>query len=704
MQGLMLSQKAIVLRLALCVFVGFSICSAVHADEKRIALVIDQTNYQHADELSRVALADFEADLIESALKDTGFAVTRVSDRSKSQLVDALDEFRIELERAGPEAVGFVYYTGHGAQHPQSRSSFLLGTDARLRTASDLAAYGIDLEAQRDAFSVTGAKAVFLVFDACRNVATATDFKANIKGISRLDAEADMLVAYSTGIDDVAKEGVYAPVLAEELRRAGQSAESVFANVQRRVASATSREQLPWFDPKLYNSICFSGCELVAAAPQSSLAPAPQALASAPPPALNTVSTTSFQSGQEFRDGLKSGKGLGPKMVVLPMGVFTIGSPIGEEGRNDDEGPQHNVSIKYPLAVGKYEVTSAEYSICVADGDCQAPPTTDPSGDAHPVVGVSWNDAVDYVTWLTQQTGKRYRLLSEAEWEYAARAGSSTPFSFGSTVSSDRANYNARYTYGGGQVGEYSVGTTPVGAFPGNAFGLHDLHGNVWEWVSDCYTTAYSETIKSGAFANQPTCRERVVRGGSRTTAPHQIRSASRFKFTDSHRTSDLGFRIALSPDVDSTLLPSGNVRSTPDLLEIGVRTAFLNSGVSIERVANQIELVAPSATIFAVNSASLLEAFSTQIEALALLLLDDPTVELVVQVHASSDGADDYNLKLTKMRADALKDYLLAKGVAGDRVRAVGLGETSPVADNSYAEGRAANRRVEFVLTSSLQ
>lgn len=232
--------------------------------EVRLALIIDQTNYKYTSELSRVALASNEADQIEAALKDTGFKVTRRSDLTSEGLRGALDAFRLSLEDAGPQAVGFVYYTGHGAQHPQSRYSFLLGTEARLRGASDLAAYGVALETQKDAFASTGAKAIIMVFDACRNVAASGGYKSGYKGISRVEASADMLIAYSTDLDDVAAEGIYAPVLAEEIRRPGQTAETLFANVQRKVAEKTSRQQRPWYNPRLYNSVCLAGCSPVA--------------------------------------------------------------------------------------------------------------------------------------------------------------------------------------------------------------------------------------------------------------------------------------------------------------------------------------------------------------------------------------------------------------------------------------------------------
>ena len=238
--------------------------TAASAAETRLGLVISQTDY--AGDLSRVTSAGTEADAIASALSDTGFAVTRAHDLTKRQLADTLNEFRRRVDLAGPDAVAFVYYTGHGAQHPESGDSYLLGVDADLVTASDLAVYGLDMQTQHDGFAATGAKAIFLVFDACRNVPGLEGYKANVKGLSRVEAKPDMLIAYATGLDDVAKEGVYAPVLAEEIRRPGQKAEDAFAAAQRRVAGRTNRSQLPWTNNLLYNEFCFATCDKPAAA------------------------------------------------------------------------------------------------------------------------------------------------------------------------------------------------------------------------------------------------------------------------------------------------------------------------------------------------------------------------------------------------------------------------------------------------------
>ena len=162
-----------------------------------------------------------------------------------------------------------------------------------------------------------------------------------------------------------------------------------------------------------------------------------------------------------------------PEMVVVPAGSFMMGSPSSEEGRDDDEGPVHRVTIPAAFAVGKYEVTFSEWEACVAGGGCDGhrPGDLGWGRGQRPVIHVSWKDARSYVGWLSRKTGKQYRLLSEAEWEYSARAGTTGPFHFGSTISTDQANYNGNYgTYGSGRRGSIGEKTVPVGSFPANGF------------------------------------------------------------------------------------------------------------------------------------------------------------------------------------------------------------------------------------------
>ena len=233
-------------------------------------------------------------------------------------------------------------------------------------------------------------------------------------------------------------------------------------------------------------------------------------------------------------------------MVVIPAGAFTMGSPAGEEGRADDEGPQHRVTFAKPLALGKHELTFADWDACVAAGGC-----AHRSGDEgwgrgrQPVIDVSWDDAKQYVAWLSRKTEKIYRLPSEAEWEYAARAKTTTPFSTGPTISTDQANYNGNYVYGSGQKGVYRQRTVPIGSFKANPFGLQDMHGNVTEWMEDCWNANYNGAPSDGKAWLTGECTRRVLRGSSWYGSPREVRSASRFGLTTTLRMDSLGFRVA---------------------------------------------------------------------------------------------------------------------------------------------------------------
>ena len=230
-----------------------------------------------------------------------------------------------------------------------------------------------------------------------------------------------------------------------------------------------------------------------------------------------------------------------PEMVVVPAGSFMMGSPAHEDGRYDEEGPVHRVTIPAPFAVGKYEVTFAEWDACaVAEFCSEYRPDDEGWGrNRRPVINVSWREAIQYVQWLSHITGKHYRLLSEAEWEYAARAGSQTRYAWGDGIGSNRANCDGC----GSRWDDKS--TAPVGSFAANAFGLHDMLGNVGEWVEDCWNDSYAGAPSGGTAWVSGNCRRRVVRGGSWDFLPWDLRSAFRYWHTTGHRYFSDGFRVA---------------------------------------------------------------------------------------------------------------------------------------------------------------
>ena len=236
-----------------------------------------------------------------------------------------------------------------------------------------------------------------------------------------------------------------------------------------------------------------------------------------------------------------------PQLVVVPLGSFMMGSPDSEWGRFNNESPQRRVTITEPFAVSVYEVTFGEWDACVNEGGCNG---YQPHGEGwgrgvRPVINVSWDDARAYVKWLSQRTGKRYRLLSESEWEYVARAGTMEPFHTGATISADQANYDSSYTYGSGQKGRYRGRTVQVGTFSPNAFGLHEVHGNVWEWTQDCWNEDYTGAPADSRAWETGECEQRVLRGGSWGDVPWLLRSADRGKNEPGIRDPKIGFRIA---------------------------------------------------------------------------------------------------------------------------------------------------------------
>ena len=283
-----------------------------------------------------------------------------------------------------------------------------------------------------------------------------------------------------------------------------------------------------------------------------------------------------FKPGRRFRDC--DGTWC-PEMVVVPAGSYMMGSPASEAGRHDNEGPRHRVRIAQPFAVGVTEVTRGEFGRfvretghstgngcwTVEDGEWE-----ERSGrnwrnpgysqtDVHPVACVSWEDAQAYARWLSRETGERYRLLSEAEWEYVARGEKSTARYWGQSESDQCRHANGgdralKRRYGDWEWSTSScddghVHTAPVGSYTTNGYGLHDVLGNVWEWVEDCWHEGYAGAPSNGSAWKSGECSRRVLRGGSWDDGPRDLRSAIRSRGTAGGRDNLTGFRVAKTLD-----------------------------------------------------------------------------------------------------------------------------------------------------------
>jgi len=240
--------------------------------------------------------------------------------------------------------------------------------------------------------------------------------------------------------------------------------------------------------------------------------------------------------------GNVQGKPIGLEMVYIPAGKFQIGSPISEAERSEAENPRHIVNIS-SFFMSRFPITQRQWKVLMDNN----PAIFIGNGD-RPVETVSWDDVQAFCQKLVEQTGKPYRLPSESEWEYACRAGTLTAFGFGETIAANLANYNGAVPYKYAPQGISNFSTTEVGTYPANAFGLHDLHGNVWEWCADTWHDDYDLLPKDGTAWTQGGDRScRVVRGGSWRDPAHCCRSAKRSKNAMNQGDRSTGFRIAVT-------------------------------------------------------------------------------------------------------------------------------------------------------------
>lgn len=579
------------LRLFLLGIAGFFVVLASEAQAvqpARYALVIGNSDYQQRG--WQLANPANDARLMAESLADVGFEVDLVLNAGEDRMEEAFAAHGARLKAGGNKAVGLIYYAGHGVQ--SQGLNYLVPVDANARSEQDIWRQAPRLGDALRYVEDAGNAVNFVILDACRDNPLPSATRSAAGGLAEVKPARGLLISYSTAPGYVAYDGdgtnsAFALALAQTLKQQNLIAEQVFKRVADSVNAATGGLQTPFYNSGLTGAdFCFAGCT-GAPAPVSASAPTvvddpvfstrlpagarsagntEAALAQAGPvasPAAGTVSALVRQGAfaaaanggpvdaRRFQDCTDC-----PQMIAIPAGTFRMGSPDSEPERKATEGPQWQPQVAI-FAASEKEISWADLDACIAGGGCagnkaKAETRSDRwKRPAMPVVNITWWEAMEYVRWLNEQVeGEPYRLLNEAEWEYAARAGTETAFNTGDYLTDKDANFNASgRQYNGGPKGAFPRQPLPVGAYPPNAFGLYDMHGNAAEWVADCWFHDYMGRIGKASPEEGAEMCSRVVRGGSWEKVPSYVRSAVRDAFPSSGRDDAIGFRVARDPD-----------------------------------------------------------------------------------------------------------------------------------------------------------
>jgi len=486
--------------------------------QQRLALVIGNSNYTHIDYLDNPV---HDAEDIAKKLRQLHFdRVTLETDLSYKQMKKVIRSFSAQIH-SGDIAV--FYYAGHGVQSSQSEN-YLIPLKADIESEADLEYQAINANWVLDYLKQAKPSLKIMILDACRD----NPFRSfrswrgsNTRGLAKIRSSSGTIIAYAAAEGQKAQDGdgrngLYTEELLKWLSKSGIEASQMFNKVSYKVnINPKSKGQSPFVAVQAAPPFCFAGCR-----------------------------------DNPILSNIPKRKPYEPEMKNIRGGSFMMGSPSNEKGRFSDE-KQHQVHVN-DFWIGKTEVTFAQWDACVAGGGCQS--NKHPSDEGwgrgnRPVINVSWHDANEYTRWLSQKTGKQYRLPTEAEWEYAARSGTRTAFSFGNSYKqlcqyANHADQSVDYSWRNKQCKD-GVGkeTAPVGRYKANKNGLKDMHGNVLEWVCSAYDEYYGGSERQCAKKNDS--RSRVLRGGSWDSGPRFLRSALRFNAAAAYRLNYVGFRIS---------------------------------------------------------------------------------------------------------------------------------------------------------------
>jgi formylglycine-generating enzyme required for sulfatase activity len=528
------------------------------ASEPHIALVIGNGAYAEGPLANPVN----DARDMAAALRESGFEVLSGENLNHRQMEDLVREFGHRIRGGG---VGLFYFAGHGIQ--VAGSNYLIPIGAVINGETEVKYEAVDagfvlaqMENARNRLNI-------LVLDACRNNPFGRSFRSSSNGLASMDAPAGTLIAYATApgrtaSDGSGRNGLYTKELLAAMRLPGLKLEDVFKRTRAEVLRQSNNQQIPWEASSIVGDFYFSADRL----PAADLANTPPASpeVTTPTPMKVAIAPISFTTAQVNSRGkiisqwMKQcqgyvedlGNGAKLEMVEIPGGSFMMGAARKEE-RFDFEEPQHPVNTP-SFWMGKFEVTQKQWLAVMR----RFPADQDFPGDDLPVGNVSWDDAQEFFTALNRKLGLQskgreyqYRLPSEAEWEYAARAGANTPFAFGEVVTQQIVNYDGSYPYKSAPKGARSQSPIAVGSLGvANAFGLFDMHGNMYEWCEDVYHENYNGAPTDGsAWLSGGNIHVRVLRGGSWRHIGLLCRSANRQLQPRLARINWIGFRVVIS-------------------------------------------------------------------------------------------------------------------------------------------------------------
>jgi formylglycine-generating enzyme required for sulfatase activity len=514
--------------------------------DTRIALLVGNASYPDAGTPLRQLRNSLHA--LADVLRRNAFQVDTKENLGKQELLRAMEEFK---GRIVPGSTALFFFSGYGLQ--KDRETFIIPINAQIWGEGDIERDGVSMESVLS--GLTGARAKLVILDASRPNPYEPRFRRSSAGLAPITAPVGSLVLSATApgkiVDESSDGSIFINELVKEMQSSALTMEEIVSRTRRNIARITKGQQVLWMSSSLVDDILFrdgsprpaktASDEAQWPVPRKEERPAsPQpTLRKQPQPGLNERKTEAWALSIDDTGGktAKPGDVLRdcadcPELVVIPRGRFEMGS-----NEFSFEKPVHWVRIARPFAIGRWEISVDQWEKCVAAGKCmQRAASGDRGSRATAVTNISWSDAKAYVAWLSQETGRKYRLPTEAEWEYAARAGSRTPYWWGRSLDARFARCR--------ECGRGGEKAAPPGNYFANPFGLFDTAGNAAEWVEDCWNDNYRKAPQDGSAWTSGECRQRVLRGGAFDSPARYLRSASRFRYDVDVRYFANGFRV----------------------------------------------------------------------------------------------------------------------------------------------------------------